>query len=277
MKKFLSVAATFVLGSALLLAGCGTDQGNAAAGSDKKVTLTVGASPVPHAEILEHVKDKLAKEGVDLKIIEFSDYIKPNLALNDKEIDANFYQHIPFMKKFEEEHNMKFVSAGAVHIEPMGLYSNKIKDKNLQEAVPNGGKVAIPNDPTNTGRALQLLQQAGLITLKDPNNIYSTKLDIVANPKNLDIIEVEAAQTPRTLDDVDIAAINANYALGANLNPLADALFLDSKDSPYAYLIAVRPGDENRPEIKKLVEALHSPDTKQFIEEKYKGSILPAF
>ena len=261
MKKFLSVAATFVLGSALLLAGCGTDQGNAAAGSDKKVTLTVGASPVPHAEILEHVKDKLAKEGVDLKIIEFSDYIKPNLALNDKEIDANFYQHIPFMKKFE----------------PMGLYSNKIKDKNLQEAVPNGGKVAIPNDPTNTGRALQLLQQAGLITLKDPNNIYSTKLDIVANPKNLDIIEVEAAQTPRTLDDVDIAAINANYALGANLNPLADALFLDSKDSPYANLIAVRPGDENRPEIKKLVEALHSPDTKQFIEEKYKGSILPAF
>ena len=164
-----------------------------------------------------------------------------------------------------------------LHIEPMGLYSNKIKDKNLQEAVPNGGKVAIPNDPTNTGRALQLLQQAGLITLKDPNNIYSTKLDIVANPKNLDIIEVEAAQTPRTLDDVDIAAINANYALGANLNPLADALFLDSKDSPYANLIAVRPGDENRPEIKKLVEALHSPDTKQFIEEKYKGSILPAF
>ncbi|WP_251444030.1 MetQ/NlpA family ABC transporter substrate-binding protein [Veillonella intestinalis] len=277
MKKFLSVAATFVLGSALLLAGCGNDQGNAAAGSDKKVTLTVGASPVPHAEILEQVKDKLAKEGVELKIIEFSDYIKPNLALNDKELDANFYQHIPYMKKFEEEHNMKFASAGAVHIEPMGLYSNKIKDKDLQKSIPNGAKVAIPNDPTNTGRALLLLQQAGLITLKDPSNIYSTKIDIASNPKNLDIVELEAAQTPRSLDDVDIAVINANYALGAQLNPLKDALFLDDKNSPYANLIAVRPGDENRPEIQKLVKALQSADTKKFIEDKYQGSILPAF
>lgn len=277
MKKFLSVAATFVLGSALLLAGCGSDQGNAASGSDKRVTLTVGAAPVPHAEILEQVKDKLAKEGVDLKIVEFSNYVKPNLALHDKELDANFYQHIPFMKKFEEEHNMKFVSAGAVHIEPMGIYSNKIKDKNLQQSVPNGAKVAIPNDPTNTGRALQLLQQAGLITLKDPNNIYSTKLDIVGNPKNLDIIELDAAQTPRSLSDVDLAVINANYALGAQLNPLADALFLDSKDSPYANLIAVRPGDENRPEIQKLVKSIQSPEIKKFIEEKYKGAVLPAF
>lgn len=277
MKKFLSVAATFVLGSALLLAGCGSDQGNAASGSDKRVTLTVGAAPVPHAEILEQVKDKLAKEGVDLKIVEFSDYVKPNLALHDKELDANFYQHIPFMKKFEEEHNMKFVSAGAVHIEPMGIYSNKIKDKNLQQSVPNGAKVVIPNDPTNTGRALQLLQQAGLITLKDPNNIYSTKLDIVGNPKNLDIIELDAAQTPRSLSDVDLAVINANYALGAQLNPLADALFLDSKDSPYANLIAVRPGDENRPEIQKLVKSIQSPEIKKFIEEKYKGAVLPAF
>lgn len=277
MKKFLSVAATFVLGSALLLAGCGNDQSNAATSSDKKVTLTVGASPVPHAEILEQVKDKLAKEGVELKIIEFSDYIKPNLALNDKELDANFYQHVPYMKKFEEEHNMKFVSAGTVHIEPMGIYSNKIKDKDLQNAIPNGAKVAIPNDPTNTGRALLLLQQAGLITLKDPNNIYSTKIDIAANPKNLDIIELEAAQTPRSLDDVDIAVINANYALGAQLNPVKDALFLDDKNSPYANLIAVRPGDENRPEIQKLVKALQSPEIKKFIEDKYQGSILPAF
>ncbi|SUP43185.1 MetQ/NlpA family ABC transporter substrate-binding protein [Veillonella criceti] len=277
MKKFLSVAATFVLGSALLLAGCGNDQGNAATSSDKKVTLTVGASPVPHAEILEQVKDKLAKEGVELKIIEFSDYIKPNLALNDKELDANFYQHVPYMKKFEEEHNMKFVSAGTVHIEPMGIYSNKIKDKDLQNAIPNGAKVAIPNDPTNTGRALLLLQQAGLITLKEPNNIYSTKIDIAANPKNLDIIELEAAQTPRSLDDVDIAVINANYALGAQLNPVKDALFLDDKNSPYANLIAVRPGDENRPEIQKLVKALQSPEIKKFIEDKYQGSILPAF
>ncbi|KAF1681673.1 MetQ/NlpA family ABC transporter substrate-binding protein [Veillonella sp. R32] len=277
MKKFLSVAATFVLGSALLLAGCGSDQGNAAAGSDKKVTLTVGASPVPHAEILEQVKDKLAKEGVYLKIVEFSDYVKPNLALNDKELDANFYQHAPYMKKFEEEHNMKFASAGAVHIEPMGLYSNKIKDKDLQKSIPNGAKVAIPNDPTNTGRALLLLQQAGLITLKDPNNIYSTKIDIASNPKNLDIIELEAAQTPRSLDDVDIAVINANYALGAQLNPLKDALFLDDKNSPYANLIVVRPGDENRPEIQKLIKALQSPEIKKFIEDKYQGSILPAF
>lgn len=172
---------------------------------------------------------------------------------------------------------MKFVSAGTVHIEPMGIYSNKIKDKDLQNAIPNGAKVAIPNDPTNTGRALLLLQQAGLITLKDPNNIYSTKIDIAANPKNLDIIELEAAQTPRSLDDVDIAVINANYALGAQLNPVKDALFLDDKNSPYANLIAVRPGDENHPEIQKLVKALQSPEIKKFIEDKYQGSILPAF
>lgn len=276
MKKLLSLAAAAILGSALLLAGCGSDSNNAA-GSGNKVTITVGASPVPHGEILEQAKPLLEKEGIDLKIVEFTDYVKPNLALNDKELDANFFQHIPYMDKFASEHNMQLVSAGKVHIEPMGIYSKTITDKNLDSVLPNGSKIAIPNDPSNSGRALLLLEKAGLITLKDPNNIYATKTDIVSNPKNLEFVELEAAQLPRSLDDVALAVINTNFALEAGLNPTKDALFLEDKDSPYANIVAVRKGDENRPEIQKLMKALQSPEVKKFIEDKYKGAILPAF
>ncbi|WP_298706458.1 MetQ/NlpA family ABC transporter substrate-binding protein [uncultured Veillonella sp.] len=277
MKKILSIAATAILGSALLLAGCGSDTGTNAGSGQKEVTLKVGASPVPHGEILESVKDQLAKEGVKLEIIEFNDYVQPNIALNDKELDANFFQHIPYMNKFTQEHKMDLASVGPVEIEPMGLYSTKTKDKDLKNSIPDGAKIAIPNDPTNTGRALLLLEHAGLITLKDPNNIYSTKEDIATNPKNLDIVEVEAAQTPRTLPDVFAAVINANYALSADLNPLRDALAIDDIKSPYANIITVRKGDENRPEIQKLIKALQSPETKKFIEDKYQGAIIPAF
>lgn len=172
---------------------------------------------------------------------------------------------------------MDLVSAGKVHVEPMGVYSKTITDKDLNAALPNGSKVAIPNDPSNGGRALILLQKAGLITLKDPNNIYATKADIASNPKNLEFVELEAAQLPRSLDDVAIAVINTNYALEAGLDPLKGALYLEDKDSPYANIVAVRKGDENRPEIQKLMKALQSPEVKKFIEDKYKGAILPAF
>lgn len=276
MKKLLSLAATAILGSALLLAGCGSDT-NTTTGSSNKVTITVGASPVPHGEILEQAKPLLEKEGIDLKIIEFTDYVKPNLALNDKELDANFFQHVPYMDKFASEHSMELVSAGKVHIEPMGIYSKTITDKNLDSVLPNGSKIAIPNDPSNSGRALLLLEKAGLITLKDPNNIYATKTDIVNNPKNLEFVELEAAQLPRSLDDVALAVINTNFALEAGLNPVKDALFLEDKDSPYANIVTVRKGDENRPEIQKLMKALQSPEVKKFIEDKYKGAILAAF
>ena len=239
--------------------------------------IRVGASPTPHAEILKVANDVLKPQGYELQIIEYSDYVQPNMALEGKELDANFFQHVPYLEKFISEHKMDLVSAGKVHVEPMGVYSKTITDKNLEANLPNGSKVAIPNDPSNGGRALILLQKAGLITLKDPNNIYATKADIASNPKNLEFVELEAAQLPRSLDDVAIAVINTNYALEAGLDPLKGALYLEDKDSPYANIVAVRKGDENRPEIQKLMKALQSPEVKKFIEDKYKGAILPAF
>ena len=278
MKKLFALAASLVLGSALVFAGCGSDKTANAGGSDKKeVTLTVGASPPPHAEILEQVKPIVAKKGINLKIVEFTDYVKPNIALNDKELDANFFQHVPYMEKVAKEHNENLVAVAKVHVEPMGVYSKTIKDKDLKNAVPDGAKVAITNDTTNEGRALLLLQKAGLITLKDPKNLSSTPADITSNPKHLQFVELDAAQLPRSLDDVALAVINTNYALEAKLNPLKDALVIEDKNSPYANVLTVRAGDENRPEIKELAAALNSPEIKKFIEDKYQGAIVPAF
>lgn len=273
MKKTVwALAGLLALGA--LVAGCSGEKKEAAQSSDKKVVLKVGATPVPHAEILNEIKPLLAKDGIDLQIIEFTDYVKPNLSLNDKEIDANFFQHEPYLKKFAADRKLDLVNLVAVHIEPMGVYSKKLKDiKN----VPDGAKVAIPNDPTNGGRALNILAKAGLIKLKDGVGISATVGDIVENPKNLKITEAEAAMLPRTLDDVDLAVINSNFAMEAKLNPTKDALFIEPKDSPYANIVAVRKGDENRKEIQALKKALTSPEVKKFIEEKYKGAVIPAF
>lgn len=216
----------------------------------------------------------LKAEGIDLKVVEFTDYVKPNLALNDKELDANFFQHEPYLDKFNAEHGTDLVSVAKVHLEPMGIYSHKIK--NLNE-LADGAKVAIPNDPTNGGRALLILQKAGLITLKTGDSITATVQDITENKKNLQFVELEAAQIPRSVDDVDIALINTNFAMEGGFNPLKDALYIESKDSPYANILVVRKGDENRPEIQKLVKALQSPEIKKFIEDKYQGAIVPAF
>ncbi len=273
MKKLALVLAG-LLALTGLAAGCGSSAGSKSSGGDKKVVLKVGASPVPHAEILNQIKPMLAKEGVDLQVVEFTDYVKPNLSLNDKEIDANFFQHKPYLDKFCKDRNLSLVSVGTVHIEPMGVYSKKIKD--LKE-LKDGAKVAIPNDPTNGGRALAILEKAGLLKLKEGVGVLATANDIVDNPKNLQITEAEAAMLPRTLDDVDIAVINSNFAMEAKLNPTKDALFIEAKDSPYANIVAVRKGDENRPEIQKLMKALNSPEVKKFIEDKYKGAIIPAF
>lgn len=272
MKKlFLALLALFSI--AMVAAGCGGSD-KPADGGDKKVVLKVGATPVPHAELLNFVKPTLAKEGVDLQIIEFSDYVKPNLALNDKEIDANFFQHEPYLDSFVKDRKLPLVSAGKVHIEPMGVYSKKIKDlKDLQD----GAKVAIPNDPTNGGRALALLESAKLLQLKKGVGVNATAKDITANPKNLQIVEIEAALLPRSMDDTDISVINSNFAMEAQLNPVKDSLFTELKESPYANIVAVRKGDETRPEIQKLMKALQSPEVKKFIEEKYKGAVVPAF
>ena len=273
MKKTVwALAGLLALGA--LVSGCSGEKKEAAQSSDKKVVLKVGATPVPHAEILNEIKPLLAKDGIDLQIIEFTDYVKPNLSLNDKEIDANFFQHEPYLKKFAADRKLDLVNLVAVHIEPMGVYSKKLKDI---KSVPDGAKVAIPNDPTNGGRALNILAKAGLIKLKDGVGISATVGDIVENPKNLKITEAEAAMLPRTLDDVDLAVINSNFAMEAKLNPTNDALFIEPKDSPYANIVAVRKGDENRKEIQALKKALTSPEVKKFIEEKYKGAVIPAF
>lgn len=273
MKKTVwALAGLLALGA--LVAGCSGEKKEAAQSSDKKVVLKVGATPVPHAEILNEIKPLLAKDGIDLQIIEFTDYVKPNLSLNDKEFDANFFQHEPYLKKFAADRKLDLVNLVAVHIEPMGVYSKKLKDI---KSVPDGAKVAIPNDPTNGGRALNILAKAGLIKLKDGVGISATVGDIVENPKNLKITEAEAAMLPRTLDDVDLAVINSNFAMEAKLNPTKDALFIEPKDSPYANIVAVRKGDENRKEIQALKKALTSPEVKKFIEEKYKGAVIPAF
>lgn len=272
MKKLL-VALLALVSLAVVAAGCGGDDKKAAS-EDKKVTLKVGATAVPHAEILNDIKPALAKEGVDLQIIEFSDYVKPNLALNDKELDANFFQHEPYLDTFVSERKLALVSAGKVHIEPMGIYSKTIK--NLQD-IPNGAKIAIPNDPSNGGRALALLESAKLLKLKDGVGVKATVGDITKNDKKLQIVEIEAALLPRSMDDTDLSVINSNFAMEAKLNPVKDSLFTEPKESPYANIVAVRKGDESRPEIKKLMKALQSPEVKKFIEEKYKGAVVPAF
>lgn len=272
MKK-VWILITAILALGLILGGCGGKQEEKKEAGGKNV-LKIAASPVPHAEILKVAKPILAKEGIDLQIIEFTDYVKPNLATADKEVDANFFQHKPYLEKFSSDRGLKLVSIGSIHIEPMGVYSRKIKKLDELQA---GAKVGIPNDPSNGGRALLILEKAGLIKLKSGAGINAMPRDIVENSKNLTIIEIEAAQLPRSLDDLTIAVINTNYALEAKLNPTKDALYIEAKDSPYANIVVVRAGDEKRPEIQKLIAALQSPEVKKFIEEKYKGEILPSF
>ncbi|MBV8047611.1 MAG: MetQ/NlpA family ABC transporter substrate-binding protein [Paludibacterium sp.] len=237
-------------------------------------TLTVAASAVPHAEILEFVKPQLARQGVDLQVKVFDDYVQPNVQVSEKHIDVNFFQHQPYLDKYNQSHGTHLVGVVPVHIEPFGVYSHRYKSL---AQVPDEGVVAIPNDPANVGRALLLLARNGLITLKDPHNILSTTQDIVANPKNLQIRELDAAVLPRVLDQVDLAVINTNYALEAKLTPTRDAIALENGRSVYANLLVARPDNQNSPAVKKLAAALNSPEVRQFIESKYKGSIIPAF
>lgn len=281
MKKIISLIAVLTLVLAFTV-GCSQQAAPAPAptpaptqvAEQKPAVLKIGATPIPHAEILNFVKPLLAKENIELEIVEFQDYVQPNTALADKELDANFFQHQPYLDNFIKERKLDLVSVGSVHVEPLGLYSKTIK--NLSE-LKEGSTIAIPNDATNAARALLLLQSNGLIKLKDGVGIEATEKDIAENPKKIKIQPAEAAQLPRVLEDVDAAVINTNYALPANLNPTKDALIIEGKDSPYANIVAVRKGDENRVEIQKLIKILNSAEVKKFLEDKYAGAIVPAF
>lgn len=294
MKKRKALASALVATLAIgLLAGCGggsndnADKASGSAapqatstaaeskGSDDK-TITIGASPSPHAVILNQFADEFEKEGYKLDVVEFTDYVQPNNALEAGDLDANYFQHKPYLDNFNEENGTHLVSAGEVHYEPMAIFSEKVDNF---DSIPDGAKVAVPNDTTNEARALLLLQENGFITLKDGADITATKMDIAENPKNLDIVELEAAQIPRSLPDVDMAVINGNYAIDAGLS-FDDALAIEEADSvaaqTYANIVAVREGEEDSPKTKVIMKVLTSDACKQFITDNFNGAVLPA-
>jgi D-methionine transport system substrate-binding protein len=256
---------TLVLVAALLLATLARAE-----------TLKVAASAIPHAEILEFVKPQLEAQGIELQVRVFTDYIQPNLQVAERQLDANFFQHKPYLDAFNKDRDTRLIAVpnSAVHVEPFGAYSKKIKRVGQ---LRNGALIAIPNDPSNCARALLLLQQQGLIELKDPTNMLATSRDVSANPRKLQFRELEAATLPRVLEDVDLALINTNYALAAKLQPTRDALFIEGSDSPYANLVAARSDNANSPLLRKLVAALRSEAVKTFIRQKYGGAVVPVF
>ena len=244
--------------------------------ADSKI-ITVGATPAPHAEILEVAKEVLAEEGYTLDIVEFDDYIMPNDAVEEGELDANYFQHITYMNQFNEDNGYHLVSVGSIHYEPFGIYAGKTASL---EELADGAQVAIPNDATNGGRALLLLEQEGLITLKEGAGITATVNDIVDNPKNLDIVELEARLLPDSLKDVDLAVINGNYAIDAGLK-ISDALAIESAEgeaaTAYANVLTVKEGNENNENVQALLKALESDEVRTFIEETYDGAVVPLF
>ncbi len=272
-RRFVHI--TFLSALLVALAACGAQQSGAGTSSGQ-ATLRVGVSPVPHGDILTYIKDNLAsREGLELEIVEFTDYVQPNTALNEGQLDANFFQHVPYMEQFATERNIPLVAVTQVHIEAFGIYSRKIT---ALADVPQDAVVAIPNDATNGGRALQLLAANGLLTLKEGVGTSATVNDITANPKNLQITELEAAQLPRALDDATLSVINGNFALEAGLTPSKDALALEKgENNPYANVLATLQSKQNDPNIQKLATLLNSPEVKKFIEDKYQGTVVPAF
>lgn len=240
-----------------------------------QTTLKVGATPEPHADILNLIKDDLAAEGIDLKVIEFTDYVTPNEAVESGEIDANYFQHIPYLESFNTERGYHLVNAAGIHVEPFALYSKKIKSV---KDIKKKSRIAIPNDPTNEARALLLLQEAGLIKLTPDAGITATVQDITENPLKLKFSEIEAASLPRVLSDVTAAVINGNYAIPAGLSAAKDGLFVEGSSSPYVNVIAVKAGNENTPAIKALIKAVQSEKVRNYIKERYpNGDVVAVF
>ena len=277
-KKIAALLAGALCLSALTACGGGSDTQTAEGGASDDKTIVVGASPTPHAEILNAAKDVLAEAGWTLEVVEFTDYVQPNTALVDGDLDANYFQHIPYLNNFNKENNADLVSVIEMHYEPFGIYPGKTA---TLEELADGATIAVPNDGSNETRALLLLQDAGLITLADGIDPTSdaTVLDIVENPKNLNIQEIAAEQLPRSLADVDLAVINGNYALQADLNANEDSLITENPEYAQVYIntVACRNGDENSEKIQALADALRSDTVKQFIEDTYKGAVVPVF
>ena len=291
MKKNL-LALLLALALVFALAACGasdatpaesSDNAGTAAETDSETTedpivLKVAASPSPHAEILEQAKPILAEQGIDLQITEYTDYIMPNIAVDEGDMDANYFQHQPYLDQFNVDNDTQLVSVGAVHYEPFAIYPCNCTDLSQ---LPDGAKVGVPNDVTNEARALLLLQSNGLITLAEGAGLNATTLDIVDNPKDLDIIELEAAMLPNMVDDLDIACINGNYAIPAGFSSTDDALAVEAADSEaaqtYANVLVVKEGNENNEAIQALYAALTSDTIRDYINETYSGNVLPIF
>lgn len=292
MKKLLALTLALVLCLGLAACGGGTstdtdtnadtssdaDTNGGATANGETITLTVGATPNPHAEILAQVKDDLAAEGIDLVVKEYSDYVVPNTAVEEGDLDANYFQHTPYMEKFNEENGTHLVSVGKIHYEPMGIYPGLTK---TLEELPDGATIAVPNDATNEARALQLLAAQGLIELKEDAGLNATPNDITSNPKNLQFKELEAAMLPQTASEVDLSVINSNFAMEGGMNPATDSLASEDADSEaaqtFANIIAVKEGHENGPAIQALVKALQSDKVKEYIEKTYSGAVVAVF
>ena len=267
MKKIIAIVLALTL--VLSLAACG--------GKSNEKTIKVGATPAPHAEILEVIKEELAKEGWTLEIVEFNDYVQPNQALEDGELDANYFQHVLYLNQFNDEYGTHLVNAGGIHYEPFGIYAGKTTSL---DALADGAKIGVPNDATNEARALLLLEQEGLIKLKEGVGLNATKDDIVENPKGFDIVEINAELLPASLPDLDIAVINGNYAIDAGLK-VSEALAIEAADGAateyYQNVIAVKEGNEKSEKIQALLKALKSDAVKQFIQNTYNGAVVPLF
>lgn len=268
IKKLL--AAALIAATCVFAAGCGSSD----SGSADKKEIAIGVTAGPHAEVMEQVAKEAEKQGLTIKVVEFNDFVQPNKALAEGDLDMNSMQHQPYLDNVVKNQGMKLTSIGKTIILPMAVYSHKYK--NISE-VADGAKVTIPNDPTNGGRALLLLQQVGLITLKNGTSVDASVPDVVNNPKHLEFIELDAAQIPRSLDDTDLACVNTNYAIPAGLNPQKDSLLVEDKDSPYANVMVVREEDANNETYKKVLAIYQSEPIKKFINEHFQGTILPAF
>ena len=278
MKKWTKVLTASIL-AVSLLAGCGASgdqptQASDASAGEQVTKIKVGVTAGPHEEVVEKVKEVAAKDGLEIEIVSFNDYVQPIKVLAEGLLDANFFQHEPYLDRFKTDHNLDLIKVANTINFPMGIYSTKIKD--VQE-LEDGAELGLPNDPTNGARALMLFELAGLIKLKEGVGVKATIHDIAENPKNLKFKELEAAFIPKALDDLAAAAINTNFAMEHGYNPTNDSIFIEPNDSPWVNLIAVRTEDKDRPEIAKLVKAYQSDEVKKFIEEHFQGSVVPGW